>query len=245
MCCGEYEMETLGLRPMTLLDFPGKVACSVFLAGCNFRCPYCHNPSLVYHMEDSSAYTIEEFFSFLERRKNILDGVCISGGEPMIHHNLDQFITRIREMGFQVKLDTNGSFPNRLESLLSRHLLDYVAMDVKNDRNGYGRTVGLPSYTLESIQQSIDLLKKTPIPYEFRTTLVREFHGETNLVKLGEWLEGAPLLYLQNFVVSETLVGTEELTPFSAEGLQHAAHLLGNYVERVAIRGTDISESEL
>ena len=147
MCCGEYEMETLGLRPMTLLDFPGKVACTVFLAGCNFRCPYCHNPSLVYHMEDSSAYTIEEFFSFLERRKNILDGVCISGGEPMIHHNLDQFITRIREMGFQVKLDTNGSFPNRLESLLSRHLLDYVAMDVKNDRNGYGRTVGLPSYT--------------------------------------------------------------------------------------------------
>lgn len=209
-------MNIQGLQKMTLLDFPGKVACTVFTGGCNFRCPFCHNAGLVLPQQMSSSdITTEDVFSYLKKRKGILDGVCITGGEPLLQKDIEEFITEIKTLGFLVKLDTNGSFPDALQNLLQKKLLDYVAMDIKNCKEKYAQTVGCEHIDLAAVCKSMDILKNSNIPYEFRTTVVKEFHSTQDLVNLAKWIFGTKNYFLQSFtdsgnLISEGLHGYDE-----------------------------------
>lgn len=195
-----------GLQKMTLLDFPGKVACTVFTGGCNFRCPFCHNALLVTELPENPDYTVDEILSFLKKRAGLLDGVAITGGEPLMNPDIADFIKQIRDLGYSVKLDTNGSYPDRLKSIVGEGIVDYVAMDIKNCKEKYAETVGLKSYDLSKIEESVDFLKTNAVDYEFRTTVVKEFHTVDDIRKAAEWIKGAKRYFIQNFVDSGNLI---------------------------------------
>ncbi|MBI9094383.1 MAG: anaerobic ribonucleoside-triphosphate reductase activating protein [Sphaerochaeta sp.] len=230
-------MHIVGLQKMTLLDYPGKVACTVFLGGCNFRCPFCHNPDLVFASEPEAGIPEQEFFSFLSQRKGFLDGVCITGGEPMLERELVPFIQKIKEMGLLVKLDTNGSFPDRLQHLVENHLVDYVAMDIKNSKEHYGATIGIPTYDTTKVEQSVALLMEGTVSYEFRTTLVREYHTDEDIKAMGAWLSGCRAYFLQSFVDSGNLLGNEPMHAFSQDEIARFKNLLKSTMEAIFIRG--------
>ena len=227
-------MELRGLQKTTLLDFPGRVACTVFTGGCNFRCPFCHNASLLHSKE--AELTEEKLFSFLDKRRGILDGVCITGGEPLLHRDMAPFLSRIKEMGFLVKLDTNGSFPSRLRELCEAGLLDYVAMDIKNSPEKYPLTTGTGTGFLAEVQQSVSLLMKGSVPYEFRTTLVRGFHTEEDMRKIGAWIQGAPHYYLQQFTDSGDVL-EEGLSAFDKKESEALLAAVLPFVPTAALRG--------
>lgn len=204
----EEDIRIGGLQKMTLLDYPGRVACTVFMAGCNLKCPFCHNRDLVFLPENYEYYSPEDFFAFLDKRKGLLDGVCISGGEPLIQPGLLPFIRRIRALGYPVKIDTNGYCPERLREILDAGLADYVAMDIKNCRSRYAETVGLDeaAFSYELIVRSIRMLKESGIPHEFRTTVVKELHDEAALREIAEMLGGSESYYLQQFTDSGSII---------------------------------------
>ena len=229
-------MTDAGLQKLTLLDFPGKLACTVFVSGCNFRCPFCYNAPLVFGEKEACLnLPEEEFFAFLKSRQGILEGVCITGGEPLLY-DLEDFIFRIRALGFAVKLDTNGSFPEKLGDLIEKGLLDYVAMDVKNALSRYGETVGLPDFDPASVKRSIDLLKRGSVPFEFRTTVCREFHTEKEFREIAELISGAPRYFLQNYNPEGVHIG-KELTPYNKEELEAFLPLFAGRVGQVELRG--------
>ena len=228
-------MNIQGLQKMTLLDYPGRVACTVFLGGCDFRCPFCHNFELVTGPMPA-AVTDEEFFAFLEKRQGLLDGVAITGGEPCLRHDLPDFIERIRATGFDVKLDTNGSHPQMLARLLDSELVNYVAMDVKNSPAKYARTVGLDHIDLEPIDESIHLLLAGSIPYEFRTTVVREFHEAADFEEIGAWIEGADRYFLQPFTDRDTVPDRLLSAPDPTQ-LGEYRDIVAKHVKHAEIRG--------
>ena len=203
----ETAMKISGIQKLTLLDYPGTVACTVFTAGCNFRCPFCHNAMLVLpeQIEDASLGE-DEVLSFLKKRRGVLDGVAITGGEPLITDETENFIEKIKSMGYAVKLDTNGAFPERLRRLTGKGLVDYVAMDIKNSPHKYAQTIGLDSAPLGKIEESIHILMSGSVDYEFRTTLVKGFHTEDDIKTIGKWLSGADKWYLQAFKDSGDLI---------------------------------------
>lgn len=227
-------MDISGLQKTTLLDYPGQVACTVFLAGCNLRCPFCHNASLVLEAP-TPQMTEAEFFAFLKKRRGILDGVCITGGEPTLRPDLPEFIQKIRELGFRVKLDTNGTNPAVLGHLLEEKMVDYVAMDIKNSPERYRQTCGGID-VLERVQQSAALLMNSGCAYEFRTTCVHPLHDEKAMAEIGQWLAGAKSYYLQNFVDSGSLVGAgvSGLDSATMEALRQAVL---PYIENTYLRG--------
>ena len=194
-------MNITGLQKPTRLDFPGKIACTVFTSGCNFRCPFCHNASLV-NGSNKENISEEEFFDFLDKRKGILEGVCITGGEPTLQKDLKDFIIKVKSMGFLVKLDTNGYKPELLSDLIDSNLLDYVAMDIKNSKEKYGLTVDIENFDLAPILKSIDILINSKIEYEFRTTVVKELHNESDIIKISEWIKNSKKYFLQGFIDS-------------------------------------------
>lgn len=200
-------MRICGLQKLSLLDFPGKLAATVFTGGCNLRCPFCHNASLVTHAAETERIPVPEVLGFLKKRVGKLDGVCISGGEPLLQDGIEDFIREIRALGFLIKLDTNGCFPEKLAALLNAALLDYVAMDVKNSPEKYTVTVGVPDFDVTPVLKSAALLKASGVPYEFRTTLVRGLHESADMAGIGTIIRGAPAYYLQNFEDSGDLVG--------------------------------------
>ncbi len=195
-----------GIQKLTLLDFPGRVACTLFTAGCNLRCPFCHNASLVTDIRDEALST-DDILAMLDKRRGLLDGVCITGGEPTLQPDLADFIARVRAMGYAVKLDTNGTHPDRLAALLDARLLDYVAMDIKNRRDKYPLTVGVAGFNPAAIDESIRLLKESGVAHEFRTTVVRELHTVEDVVAIAQWLGDGERLFLQQFVDSGDLIG--------------------------------------
>ena len=229
-----------GLQKMTLLDYPGKVACTVFLGGCNFRCPFCHNSELFMGkpqklMEDA------EFFAFLEKRKGLLDGVCVSGGEPTLYKELPVFLAKIKELGFAVKLDTNGYRPEVIKELAEQNLVDYIAMDVKNSPAKYAQTVGLETMDLSSIEESLRFLIEGEVAYELRTTLIAQLHDEASIQDMGAWLASLVTgkkpkkLFLQSFVDRDTVLfsGLSALEPEVTAGF---AKILASFAEEVTIR---------
>ena len=234
-------MRIAGLQKLTLLDFPEHTAATVFLPGCNFRCPFCHNTALVLGAGDATGDTpVEEFFAFLDKRHGLLDGVCITGGEPLLQPELADFCARIKGAGFAVKLDTNGSFPDRLRTLVSQGLVDYVAMDVKNAPERYAETVGVDGLDLARVRESVSFLLEGSVPYEFRTTVVRELHAESDLRSLAEWVAGAEAWFLQSFIDEESVLGgTGRFHAWEPEELRHILPELQRIVPTAALRGID------
>ena len=229
-------MRILGLQKLSLLDFPGKVAATVFTGGCNFRCPFCHNAPLVLPGRGTSALDAGGVLDFLASRRGLLDGVVLSGGEPLLQPDAADFLAEVKAMGFAVKLDTNGCHPDALADILDRRLADYVAMDIKNSLEKYPWTVGVPGFDTAPVERSAQLLMEGPADYEFRTTLVRPFHEVGDMETIGRWLRGARRYYLQAFVDSGDLVGggCAPFTPEEMEGFLQAAR---PFFQSVALRG--------
>ncbi len=193
-----------GLIKLTLLDYPEKVACTVFTVGCNFRCPFCHNAGMV-EGRNVEQLTVDDVLEFLNKRKNVLEGMCLTGGEPLIQQGVEEFLQQVKSLGYSVKLDTNGAFPDRLKPLVESHLVDYVAIDVKNSKACYAQTVG-GNVDVEQVSRSVEFLKSGAVDYEFRTTVTGNLHTEQSILEMGQWLKGAKRLYLQKFVDSGDLI---------------------------------------
>ena len=224
-----------GLQKTTLLDYPGCVAATVFLGGCNMRCPFCHNMNLVLS-DDPPQYTDEDILKFLSKRQGLLDGVCITGGEPTLYRELPAFIRLIKNLGYKVKLDTNGTNPQMLLDLIKEGLVDHVAMDIKSSLPNYGKACGIPDIRLAPVKESIDILKKGTVDYEFRTTAVEEFMDEQAAKDIGILLEGAGSYYLQGYVESE-FVPDKTLHAVNKETLLHYRDILSSYIDHVELRG--------
>ncbi len=222
-----------GYQKTTLLDFPERVACIIFTHGCNFRCPWCHNATLV--TEAFSGVSEDEIFAFLSKRKGILDGVVISGGEPLLQSGIFELIKKIKAMGYDIKLDTNGTYPEKLKELISAGLLDYIAMDIKNSREKYAQTSGVDNVDISRIEHSVDIIKESGVPYEFRTTLTREQHSPEDIVKIGEWIKGARKYFLQGFTDSGNLVG-EGHSAYTPDEMQAMADSIKELVLCVKVR---------
>ena len=229
-------MRILGLQKLSLVDFPGKVAATVFTGGCDLRCPFCHNAPLVLPGRGTSALDAGAVLDFLASRRGLLDGVVLSGGEPLLQPDAADFLAEVKAMGFSVKLDTNGCHPDALADILDRRLADYVAMDIKNSLEKYPWTVGVPGFDTAPVERSARLLMEGPADYEFRTTLVRPFHEVGDMETIGRWLRGARRYYLQAFVDSGDLVGggCAPFTPEEMEGFLQAAR---PFFQSVALRG--------
>ena len=229
-----------GLQKMTLLDFPGKVACTVFLQGCNYRCPFCHNSEL-FGGEPTELMSDDEFLSFLDSRRGLLDGVCVSGGEPTLYAGLEQLLTTIKQKGFAVKLDTNGSRPDVLKRLVESGLVDYVAMDVKNSPSRYAQTVGLERFDLAAVEESLRFLISGTVGYELRTTLVQQLHDDQSVAEMGRWLaslvpNATPHeLFLQRFVDRDT-VAFAGLSAPDEDAVERYAEILAAFLGKVTIR---------
>ena len=227
-----------GIQKLSLLAYPGVVACTLVTPGCNFRCPWCHNAGLVLPEQlPKDAPDPEEVLEFLKKRKGVLDGVCITGGEPLLHPEIPDFIRRLKDLGYKVKLDTNGSFPERLRQLAEEKSVDYVAMDIKNSPAYYGETIGVPSLGAEIVAESKEFLLTEPVDYEFRTTVVKGLHTEERLLDAADWIQGAKAWYLQQFRDSGALICGEGLSAFSAEEMQHLLNAVQKKLPAAQLRG--------
>ena len=231
-------MKICGFQKTTLLDFPGHVAATVFLGSCNFRCPFCHNSGLLGN-DAEALFAPEEILSVLSKRSGILEGVCITGGEPTLSSGLEDFIRDIRSLGLAVKLDTNGYRPDVLKQLCSQNLIDYVAMDIKSSPENYAMVAGIQNLDIGRIDESISYLKSGFVPYEFRTTVVKGLHADEDFTSIGRWLKGAAKYYLQNYVESEQVL-SPGFGSYSAEELLSFADFVRPYVSCVQLRGVDI-----
>lgn len=225
-----------GFQKLTLLDYPGRVACTIFTAGCNMRCPFCHNASLVTHIDNDNTFSTEEVLSYLEKRQGILEGVCITGGEPLLQPDIKEFITEIKKLGYAVKLDTNGTFPEKLKELVNEGLVDYVAMDIKNSKAKYKETAGINNLDLSKIEESVDFLINGNMDFEFRTTIVSEFHTVEDIQDIVVWIRGAHKYFLQNFVDSGDLIG-QGLNPVTLDTLRVMREKATEIIPNVELRG--------
>ena len=224
-----------GFEKLTLLDYPENIACIIFTRGCNLRCPFCHNSSILEFSNETSKITEKEIFDYLEKRKNILDGVCITGGEPLLQADIKEFIKKIKNLNLKVKLDTNGTNYLKLKELLDENLLDYVAMDIKNVYEKYPITTGIKNLDIENIKKSIALLKKSKVEYEFRTTIVKNFHTFEDIENLCKLVGKDSNYYIQNFINSDNVL-EKNLESFSNEDLEKLKEFLNNNYNNVKIR---------
>lgn len=225
-----------GFQKLTLLDYPGHVACTLFTAGCNFRCPFCHNASLVTHIGDSEHYSDEYVLDYLKKRKGIVDGVCITGGEPLMHEEIADFIKKVKDIGYLVKLDTNGYLPDRLISLVNDGHVDYVAMDIKNSKEKYPLSAGIDNLDIALIEKSVDFLLQNCVDYEFRTTVVKELHTLQDIEFLAQWISGAKRYFLQNFIDSGDLI-SDNMSAVETQTIKMMQEAASKYVKNVEIRG--------
>ncbi len=227
-------MKIRGLQKLTLLDYPGKVACTVFTGGCNFRCPFCHNASLVLFEDDESDSA--EVLELLKKRRGILEGVCITGGEPLLQPDVEDFMREIKDLGVAVKLDTNGSLPDKLRRIIEEGLADYVAMDIKGPQSKYALCSGAPLPFVEKVKESAALLMEGRVDYEFRTTVVRELHSDGDFHEIGRWIAGAKRYFLQGFVDSGDILA-EGMSAASNEDMLRWLEITKQYVPNAEIRG--------
>ena len=230
------KMDIRGLMKLTLLDFPGKVACTVFTGGCDFRCPFCHNASLVLDPASVDPVGEEAVMALLEKRKGVMDGVCVTGGEPTLQKDLAGFLARIKEKGLLVKLDTNGSRPDVLAQVIEDGLVDYVAMDIKNSPAGYAKTVGIADFDMTDVKKSAALLLEGRVDYEFRTTVVRELHRLSDFADMAEWLAGARVHYLQRFVDSGDVIAPG-FSAWDDDTMEKFRRILAMTEKRAELRG--------
>ncbi len=231
-------MQINGFNKLTLLDYPGHLAATIFLGGCNMRCPFCHNASLVIKVSTQPVVPIEEVLSTLSKRVGVLEGVCITGGEPTLYPELPNLIKEIKELGFRVKLDTNGTNPSMMKSLATDKLIDYIAMDIKNSQKKYKMTSGMANLDLVNIEESVSFLLSGTIDYEFRTTIVKEFHTKEDILSIGEWLKGSDSYYLQSYKDSGDVI-LPGLNSHTKETLTEFVEILTPFIKQVSLRGVD------
>ncbi len=229
-------MRISGFQKLTALDYPGRIACTVFTPLCNFRCGFCHNAALVTAEEMPEDIDAEEIFSYLRKRRGILDGLVLTGGEPLLQEGIAPFLRQVKELGYLVKLDTNGSFPEKLEELLKEGLVDYVAMDIKNSPVKYARTCDVKLLDWSKIEKSIGIIMDCAPDYEFRTTAVAQLHSDEDFLAMGELIKGAKSWYIQKFVDSGALIGSGFSAPTDA-ALQRFAEIASSFAKKVEIRG--------
>lgn len=232
------EIRLFGLQKLSLLDYPGTVASTVFTGGCNFRCPFCHNADLVFLPENTAEIKEADIVNFFQKRQGILEGVCISGGEPLLNDELEPFLHYLKAMGYKVKVDTNGSHPLKLKHLIEEGLIDYIAMDIKNSPRRYAETIDVQAFDMSPIIETVSYLLTNPIPYEFRTTVVKEFHTLADIREIATWIQGANAYYLQNFEDGEHVI-RKGLHPVSKAELQAFADVMKPFVENTSIRGME------
>lgn len=226
-----------GLQKLTLLDFPGRVACTVFTGGCNLRCPFCHNASLVLPERIAHDTDEESVLAFLKKRVGVLDGVAVTGGEPLMQKDIRHFLEKLRAMGYKIKLDTNGTFPDRLRELIEAGLVDRVAMDIKNSPTLYGVSVGRADLDLGPVRESRDILLGGAVEYEFRTTVVKGLHTESSIAEAAQWISGAREYYLQQYRDSGDVIAASGLEAFDEEEMRTLAEAAAVYVPSVQVRG--------
>lgn len=224
-----------GMEKTSLVDYEGKIACVLFVGGCNFRCPFCHNSDLVLNSNQTPKLTEEEILDYLQKRKDILDGVVITGGEPTLYPSIFEIIPKIKSIGLLVKLDTNGTNPQVIQKLVEQNLIDYIAMDIKNGLSSYSKTIGTET-DLNKIKQSIEYIKNCGLSYEFRTTLVKELHAERDIKEIAVMLKDCKKLFLQKFVDSGSCI-KNNLHEIPKEQAQNFKNILTPYVKKVELRG--------
>ena len=230
-------MQIHGFAKLTLLDYPGRIAATVFTGGCNFRCPFCHNATLVLNPNAQPRIDEYEVLKELKARRNRLEGVCITGGEPTLNRDLPSFMARIRDMGYKIKLDTNGTDPDMLGSIISGGLVDYIAMDIKAAPSGYPKAVGLKSISMDEIFRSVDLIMQSELKYEFRTTVVDGIHTINDFLQIAVWLKGADAYYLQQYKDSGDLIAPGGLSSPSKKTLESYRAALQIYIPNTFLRG--------
>lgn len=230
-------MNIASLHKTSLIDYPGKISAVIFTSGCNLNCPFCHNPELVNPKLKAFEISENEIFTFLTKRKKIIDAVVITGGEPTIYPDITNFIKKIKKMGFLVKLDTNGTNSEIVKKLLKEKLLDYIAMDIKGPLNKYNQITG-KNININDIKESVEIIKKSKIDYEFRTTVVPTLLDKNDFQKIGEWLKGSKNYYFQQFRNTKTLdPDYKNVVPYSDDKLLEFAHIMKKYVKNVGVRG--------
>ena len=229
-------MDIHGFQKLTLLDYPEKCAATIFTAGCNLRCPFCHNASLVTHINLADRIERGKVMSYLKKRKGMLDGVCVTGGEPLLNDDLFDLLRELKDMGYLVKLDTNGTFPERLRRAVFGGLVDAVAMDIKNSRGKYGMTVGIKDFDTAPVEESVEFLKSGSVDTEFRTTVVAELHTEEDIELIGQWLCGAEKYFLQRFKDSGDLISGGFTEP-SGGFMENLQKIASKYIKKVELRG--------
>lgn len=234
-------MEFAGLQKISLVDYEGKVACTLFTAGCNFRCPFCHNSDLVIYAKNVNYIPFDEILDYLNKRKGMLDAVVITGGEPTLMPDLKEKLYKIKELGYKIKLDTNGTNPDIVKELVDLKLIDYVAMDIKNSYKGYSKTIGLESYDSNKILESINYLLSGEVDYEFRTTLVREFHSDEDIKNIAKMIQGAKRYYLQEFKNSGHCIDSS-LHEVPLNDAMRFKSILLPYIKEVKLRGYEIDD---
>jgi pyruvate formate lyase activating enzyme len=231
-------MKISGLQKLTLLDFPGRTACTVFTAGCNFRCPFCYNAPLVTKAAEQPSIDMDYLFAFLKNRRGLLDGVAVTGGEPTLQPDLEDFIIKVRELGYQIKLDTNGTHPDVLRRLIGGGLIDYAAMDIKASPDNYAGVTGVPGLDLGPVRESVSLLMEGKIDFEFRTTAVKTLHTVEEFADIGRWIEGAPRYFIQSYKDEGDII-CPGLEAFSRAELDRIADTVRPFVPAVSLRGVD------
>lgn len=234
LCYNQF-MKISGLEKFSMVDFGEKICATVFTPSCNFACPFCHNGDLALN-KNIALISEKDVLEYLSQRKNLLDAVVISGGEPTLQADLPSFLTEIKKLGYVIKLDTNGSNPYVLKKLVHDGLVDFVAMDIKNSLTAYPVTVGKPDADLDAVKKSVDFLLSDAVDYEFRTTLVAEFHDEKNIKETANWLKGAKIIYLQQFVEKDTCI-CAGLHPVPVKTAMHYAEILNRTIKTVKLRG--------
>jgi pyruvate formate lyase activating enzyme len=228
-------MQIAGIQKITLVDFPGHVAATIFTRGCSFRCPFCHNPELVLPDKFNPLLSEKQIFDFLESRYGKLSGICVTGGEPLFQPDCDKFVAHLKALGFDVKLDTNGSFPERLESIIENGDIDYIAMDIKSAPTKYDKTVGT-KISVSKIEKSIDLIMTSGIDYEFRTTVCHPLHEVADFEKIGEMIKGAKRYFIQNYKKTKQIDEESDFQSFSDKEIKEAKKIMLKYVSEVGTR---------
>ncbi len=229
-------MDFFGLEKLSLVDYDGKVSATVFTGGCNFKCDFCHNSPLVFDINTLNTISQEEVLAYLEKRKGLLEGLCISGGEPTLNKDLPYFCEKVKKLGYSVKLDTNGTNPNMVKLLSKNGLCDYFAMDIKNDKENYAQIIGFNYYDTSQIEKTVDFFLTSDVDYEFRTTIVKEFHNEINIENIGIWLKGAKNYFLQKFKDSESCIKSH-LSPVEYKIALIYLDMLKKYIPNTHLRG--------
>lgn len=230
-------MDFVGIEKLSLVDYDEKITCTLFTSGCNFRCPFCHNSQLVIASNNAKSIPFDEILNYLKKRQGIIEAICITGGEPTLMSDLETKIIKIRELGYLIKLDTNGSNPKVIKDLVSKKLIDYIAMDIKNCKEKYSSTVGIEKLNMENIIESVEFIKSCGVDYEFRTTLIDEYHTLNDIKKIAIWLSKSKKYYLQKFIASEFCIDAKDLHEVTKEKAEIFLKEISAYFDKVLLRG--------